>query len=134
MELANVRRDADEVEQTTSYYLDQLLADGQEIEALKKEHDGLRQREDEARERACELLSSAEKDRELKLAMETKLAAAEAQACQDASTLVRIRKERDDLRLTVGRLRSEHEMACGERNVARHQVVTLQAELEEEQN
>jgi hypothetical protein len=28
VELANVRRDADEVEQTASYYLDQLLADG----------------------------------------------------------------------------------------------------------
>jgi hypothetical protein len=42
MELANVCRDANEAKQTTSYYLDQLLVDGQEIEALKKERDGLR--------------------------------------------------------------------------------------------
>jgi hypothetical protein len=41
MELANVHHDL-----TASYYLDQLLVDGQEIEALKKEHDGLRRRED----------------------------------------------------------------------------------------
>jgi hypothetical protein len=42
MELANIHRDADKAKQTTSYYLDQLLADGQEIEALKRERDGLR--------------------------------------------------------------------------------------------
>jgi hypothetical protein len=68
----------------------------------------------------------------LKLAMETKLAAAEVLACQDASTLTRIHKEWDDLCLTVGRLHSEHEMAHGERDVARQQVITLQAELGEE--
>jgi hypothetical protein len=45
------------------YYLDQLLADGKEIEVLKKEHNGLHRREDEVHERAFELLSSAEKDR-----------------------------------------------------------------------
>jgi hypothetical protein len=45
------------------YYLDQLLADGKEIKVLKKEHNGLHRREDEAREWALELLSLAEKDR-----------------------------------------------------------------------
>jgi hypothetical protein len=32
VELANIHRDADEAEHTTSYYLDQLLVNGQEIE------------------------------------------------------------------------------------------------------
>jgi hypothetical protein len=69
-------------------------------------------------EQALELLSSAENDRELKMAMETKLAAAETQARQDASTLMRIRKEWDNLCLTTGRLHSECETARGERDVA----------------
>jgi hypothetical protein len=51
--------------------------------------------------------------------METKLAAVEVQARQDASTLTRIHKEWDDLRLTVGRLHLERETAHGERDVAR---------------
>lgn len=50
MELTSARRDADKAEQTASYYLDQLMPDGVEIEALKKERDELCQREDEARE------------------------------------------------------------------------------------
>jgi hypothetical protein len=66
--------------------------------------------------------------------METKLAAIEAQARQDASMLTRIRKERDDLCLTAGWLRSERETAREECDVSWHQVVTLQAELGEEQN
>jgi hypothetical protein len=66
--------------------------------------------------------------------METKLAATEAQARQDASTLKCIRKERDDLCLITGRLRSECATAHEERDVSRHQVVTLQAKLGEEQN
>lgn len=41
MELVDARREADEAEQTTSYYLDQLLADGEEIGVLKKERDEL---------------------------------------------------------------------------------------------
>jgi chromosome segregation ATPase len=85
-------------------------------------------------EQACELLSSAEKDRELKLVMETKLIAVQAQVRQDASTLAHIRKERDSLHLTVGQLRSKRKTAHGECDIAPQQVFTLQAELREEQN
>jgi hypothetical protein len=51
--------------------------------------------------------------------METKLAAVEVQARQDASTLTRIHKEWDDLCLTMGRLHSKRETAHGECDVTR---------------
>jgi hypothetical protein len=78
VELTHARRDADKAEQTASYYLDQLLEDGEAIKALK-ECSELCRRDNEARERAHELLSFAV-DSESKLAAETKLTAVEVQA------------------------------------------------------
>lgn len=85
------RWDANEAEQTASYYLDQLLRDGEEISAIKKERDELLQRESKARERAREILSSAERDFNQRLAAEGRLAATEAQAGQDAAMISRLR-------------------------------------------
>lgn len=94
---ADACQDADEAEGSTSYYLDQLMKDGKEIEVLKKEGDELLQKDNEASEQALEILSTIEKDKERKLAAETKLTATEVQACQDAAMLEGIRKEWDEL-------------------------------------
>jgi hypothetical protein len=63
------RRDADEAKQSTLYYLDQSLKDGEEIMAVKKERDELLQKESEAREWALELLSVAKKEHDRKLVL-----------------------------------------------------------------
>lgn len=129
VELADARRDADEAERTANFYLDELLKDCEVITALEEERYKLCQRKDEAHEWAQEILSSAERDRNIKLAVEDELAAMKARARQDTLTLTRVRKERDDLLQTAGRLCSEHKTARIERDAGRQQVTSLQAEL-----
>lgn len=72
-ELADACRDANGAEQATNYYLDVLMKDTEVIAVLERERDALRRWENEALKRAPEILSSAEKDRNLKLAAEQEL-------------------------------------------------------------
>lgn len=54
-------------------------------------------RENEARDRAWEILSSTERDRNQRMAAEDRLVAAEVRAGRDAQTITLLRLKRDDL-------------------------------------
>jgi hypothetical protein len=90
------RQHADEAEQIALGHLERLRQDGMEATTIKKGQDELVQRENEACQWALELLSWAEKERELRLAAEEKLVATKSQARQDAATIDHLCKERDD--------------------------------------
>ena len=64
------------------------------------------------------LLAQAEKERELKLVAEEKVAALEQRVSLDAEAVARLRKVRDELLQTAGRLCSECGMACEEHDQA----------------
>ena len=77
-----------------------------------------------------------ETERELKLGAEERFVALQQRASLDAETIARLHKERDELRQTAERLRSErgtvreeHDQAIRERNEARQGVSSLWADL-----
>jgi len=70
----------------------------------------------EARQKILDLLDEVEKERELKLGAKERLATLEKRASLDATTIVWLRKERDELLQTLERLCSEHDMAHKERD------------------
>ena len=57
-----------------------------------------------------------EKERELKLGAKERSMALQQRASLDAEVIARLRKERDELRQTTERLRSEHGAAHEERD------------------
>ena len=63
-------------------------------------------------------MAEAEKERDLRLGAEDRSAALEQRAKLDAEAVARLRKERDELRHTAERLRSERGAAYGERDQA----------------
>lgn len=77
-------------------HLERSWKDDEEVVAIKKERDELLWRENEARQQALDLLAEAERERDLKLGAEDKLAAVEARARQDVATIDRLHKERDE--------------------------------------
>jgi hypothetical protein len=83
------------------YYLDQSLKDGEEITIVKKKRDDLLWKENEACEWALELLFMA-KECDRRLVVKDRLVAAKEQVCQDATTINRLRSERDESCQTVG--------------------------------
>lgn len=62
-DLAKAHQDANQAEVDVSFYLDRFLWYGEELKALRQERDELLRREDEARERARDLLAIAKRDR-----------------------------------------------------------------------
>jgi len=77
-----------------------------------REQDKPIQRDAETRQQMLNLLAQAEKERELKLVAEEKVAALEQRVSLDAEAVARLRKVRDELLQTAGRL-------CLERGAAR---------------
>ena len=84
-----------------------------------------------------DLLAEAKKEWDLRLVSEERSVALEQRAKLDTETVARLHKERDKLCHTAERLRSEHGMAYGERDLAvrehdeaQQRISSLQAELE----
>ena len=72
------------------------------------------QKDAETRQHILNLLGEVEKERDLKLGAKEKLVALEKKASLDATTVARLRKERDELIQTVERL-------CSKRGTAREE-------------
>ena len=69
------------------------------------------QKDAKTHKRILDLLGEVEKERDLKLGAEEKLAALEKRASLDATMVARLRKERNELIQTTERLRSERGVA-----------------------
>ena len=103
---------------------------------LRKERDQLLQKDATASEQAVELLVELETEQDLKLKAEERSAVLQQRADRDAEVISRLRGERDELRQTEERLRSEHSTAredrgraIRERNEARQVVDSLRVDL-----
>ena len=92
--------------------------DEEEAARVRREWDQLLQRDAETHQRILDLLAEAEKERELKLVDEEKFIALAWRTSQDAEAVAWLRKERDELLQTMGRLHSERSMARKERDQA----------------
>ena len=90
--------------------------DEEEATKVRREQDELLQRDAKTRQWILDLLAEAEKERELKLVAEEKLAALERRVSLDAEAVARLRKERAELLQTMGRLRSDRGVAHKERD------------------
>ena len=83
--------------------------DEEEAARVRKERDELLQKDAETCQQVLDLLGEVEKERELKLGAKEKLTALEKRVSLDATTIVWLHKERDELLQTLERLCSE----CG---------------------
>ena len=109
--VAESRRDANEAEKAFEALLARSWKDDEEATRVRKERDELLQKDAETRQRILDLLGEVEKERDLKLGAEEKLAALEKRASLDATMVARLRKERNELIQTTERLRSERSVA-----------------------
>ena len=114
--VAEARRDADEAEKAFVALSVRSRKDNEEAARVRKERDELLQKDAETRQRILDLLGEVEKERDLKLGAEEKLAALEKRASLDAAAVARLRKERDELIQTAERLCSECGTAREERD------------------
>jgi len=92
--------------------------DEEDAARLRKERDELLQKDAMASKRAGELLAELETERYLKLKAEERSAALQQRADRDAEMITRLCEERDELRRTKERLRSEHSVAREDRDWA----------------
>ncbi|XP_066347672.1 uncharacterized protein [Miscanthus floridulus] len=134
--MVEARRHADEAERAFEALSARSRKDDEEAAKVRKERDELLRKDAVTRPRILALLAEVEKERELKLGAEEKLATLEKRASLDAAAVARLRKERDELLQTAERHRSEHgaareerDQACQERNNAQQKVGSLQAKL-----
>ena len=112
------RRDADEVEKAFEALSARSRKDDEEAARVRKEWDGLLQKDVETCQQILDLLGEVEKERDLRLGAEEKLVALEKRAILDAAAIARLRKERGELIQTTERLRSEHCVAHEEHDQA----------------
>jgi len=116
--VAEARRDTDESEKAFEALSARSRRDDKEAAKVKKEWDKLLQKDAKTVQWILDLVAKVEKERELKLGAEEKLAALEKRASLDAVAVTRLRKERDELLQTMERLCLEHGVACEEHNQA----------------
>jgi len=116
--VAEARRDADEVEKAFEALSVRSQKDDEEATRVRKERDELLQKDAETRQRILDLLGEVEKERDLKLGVEEKLAALEKRVSLDATAVTRLCKERDELIQSTERIHSEHGVAREERDQA----------------
>jgi hypothetical protein len=94
---AEARHHANEAEKMFTDLSERSRKDDEEAMWIKKERDELLPRDAEACQWILDLLGKVEKERNLKLGVEEKLAALEMRERQDAATIEQLRKERDGL-------------------------------------
>ena len=114
--MAEARQNADEAEKAFEALSARSWKDDVEATRVRKEQDELLQKDAETSQRILDLLGEVEKERDLKLGSEEKLAALEKRASLDATTIALLRKERDELIQTVERLCSKRGAAHEERD------------------
>ena len=85
---------------------------------IQKERDELLQKDAEASEWAIDVLAELETERDLRRRAEKRSMALQQRANQDAEVISQLRRERDELRWTKERLRSERGTACEEHDQA----------------
>ena len=90
-------RHAVEAEKAFEALLARSRRDNEEATKVRKEWDELLQKDVETHQQILDLLAEVEKERELKLAAEEKLAALENKASLDALAVAQLHKERDEL-------------------------------------
>ena len=96
-QVAKARRDADEAEKAFEALSMRSRKDDEEATRVRKEQDELLQKDVETRQRILDLLGEIEKERDMKLGAEEKLATLEMRVSLDAATVARLRKEWDEL-------------------------------------
>ena len=94
--VAEACRDADEAEKAFEALSVRLQKDDEEATRVRKEQDELLQKDVETHQRIIDLLDEVEKERDLKLGAEEKLATLEKRASLDATVIARLRKEQDE--------------------------------------
>ena len=109
--VAKTYRHADEAERVFEALSVRSWRDNEEAAMVRKEQDELLQKDAETLRWILDLLAKVEKERELKLGAEEKLAALEKRASLDAMVVTQLRKEWDELIQTTERLRSERGVA-----------------------
>ena len=104
---------------------------------MQKQWDELLQRDAEARQWIVDLLDEVGKERELKLQAEERSTALEQRAKLYDEAITWLRRERDEQRQTLKRLRlelgticGEHDQAVWECDEAQQRISSLQAELD----
>jgi hypothetical protein len=105
------RHHTEEAEKMVLNLSERARKDGEDVAQAVRERDELRRRDAESRQQILNLQGELEKEKGLKLAGQEKVTALEAKARQDAMVVEWFRKERDDLRQTELRLRTERDGA-----------------------
>ena len=116
---AEAHRHEEETERAFEALSARAWQDEEEVTRVRRERDELLERDAETHQWILDLLAEAEKERELKLVAEEKLAALERKVSLDAEAVTRLCKERDELLQTVGRLHLE----CGAAREERDQAI-----------
>ena len=116
--VAEASRHAIEAEKAFEDLSTRSQSDDEEATKVRKEQDELLQKDAETHQRILDLLAEVEKERELKLDAEGKLATLEKRASLDEAAVARLRKEWDELLQTTERLRSKHGTAHEEHDQA----------------
>ena len=111
-------QDADEAEKAFETLSVRSRRDNKEATRVRKEWDKLLQKDAETHQWVLDLLGKVEKEMELKLGAEEKLAAMEKRASLDATVVAWLRKEQDELIQTAERLCLEHGSAHEEHDQA----------------
>ena len=93
MREAEAHRHVEETERAFEALPTRVRQDEEEVARVRREQDELLQRDAETHQWILDLLANAEKEQELKLAVEEKLAALERRASQDAEAVARLCKE-----------------------------------------
>ena len=109
--MAKALRHADEAERAFETLLVRSWRDNEEATKVMKEQDELLQKDIETHQWILDLLVEVEKETELKLEVEKKLAALEKRASLDATAVAWLHKEQDELHQTIERLCTEHGVA-----------------------